>query len=89
MVVKETSNQSDFPVPPGLADLEVGGLCLITAEMWPGLPPVTVSPGESSPYAVRGANWALHGEQSQVCSWQGRGWERELVNLSQDLQLLD
>lgn len=60
----------DFPVPPGLTALEVGGLCLVIAEMLPGLPPVTVSPGESSPYVVRGENWALlDGEQSQVCSW--------------------
>ena len=44
----------DFPCPPGLTDLEVGGLWLITTETLPGLPPITPSPGESSPYVVRG-----------------------------------
>lgn len=70
----------------------MGGLWLITADMLPGFPPIAVSPGESSPYVVRrklSSSSLLYGEQSEVCSWQGRGWKRELVILSPNLPLLN
>lgn len=39
----DRSISRDFPVPTGLTGLVVGGLWLITAEMFPVLPPITTS----------------------------------------------